>query len=161
MFENEIAVNRHQLRLLEKIARDLPATALYESSPGHGHPPAWILGHLATVGELGQAMLGGTILHPQWRTTFGPGSSDAIEPMPGVDKQELVEATLIAYAGLQERAATADPAALTRPHAISLFEDTPIETLGHCVTLMLTSHFGFHLAQLSSCRRAAGHPPLF
>jgi hypothetical protein len=42
-----------------------------------------------------------------------------------------------------------------------LFDNTPIETFGHCVTLMLTSHFGFHLAQLSSCRRTAGHPPLF
>jgi hypothetical protein len=161
MFENEIIVNRQLLRLLNKIARDVPEASLYERSPGHGHPPAWILGHLAMVGELGQAMLGGAMAHPEWRTTFGPGSTDAIEPLPGVGKQQFVDATLAAYAGLQERAAVADPTTLARPHGISLFENTPIETLGHCVTLMLTSHFGFHLAQLSSCRRTAGHPPLF
>ena len=42
------------------------------------------------------------------------------------------------------------------PHAVKVLEGTPIETLGQCISHLLTSHFGFHLSQLSSCRPRGG-----
>lgn len=161
MFENDIAINRHQMRLFDKIAADLAEESLFEPSPGHGHPAAWVLGHLAVSGEMGQRMLGGRMAHREWLALFGPGSSDAVAPLPGLTKQTLVDAVRAAYNGLRELAAGADAEPMQQPHSISLFEGTPIETLGHCVSLLLTSHFGFHLSQLSSCRRAAGFGKLF
>jgi hypothetical protein len=161
MFENEIAINRHHMRGFLRITGDVPEEATFQPSPGHGHPPAWIMGHLAATGELGQRLLGGAVAHPEWAALFGPGSSDKVLPAPGLSKEELVHATDEAYQGLQRLAASANPDAMSRRHEIKLFEGTPIETVGHCISLLLTSHFAFHLAQLSSCRRAAGHPALF
>jgi hypothetical protein len=44
---------------------------------------------------------------------------------------------------------------------VEIFRGTPIQTVEDAITALLTNHFGFHLAQLSSCRRAAGYPALF
>ncbi len=161
MFENDVTINRHQMRLFDMTVADLPEETLFAASPGHGHSAAWVMGHLAITGELGQSMLGGGVTHREWLALFGPGSSDAVTPTPGLTKQTLVDAVTAAYEGLQKLAAGADPAAMSAPHTVKLLEGTPIETVGHCVSLLLTSHFGFHLSQLSSCRRAAGHAKLF
>jgi hypothetical protein len=161
MFETDITINRHQMRLFDKTVADLAEESLFAPSPGHGHPAAWVMGHLAIVGELGQSMLGGNVTHREWLRLFGPGSSDAVAPAPGLTKQTLVDAVTAAYDGLQKAAAGADPEAMRAPHAVKVLEGTPIETLGQCISHLLTSHFGFHLSQLSSCRRAAGFGKLF
>ena len=46
MFENDITINRHQMRLFDKTVADLPEDTLFAPSPGHGHPAAWVMGHI-------------------------------------------------------------------------------------------------------------------
>lgn len=161
MLESAIAINEFQLAGFEKIVADLDDQALFTPSPGHGHPPVWIMGHLAISGESGQRMLGGTIMHADWGPLFGPGSSDQIAPQESLTRAVLGAAVVEAYRGLRELAMRATPESLLEPIRIPIFRGTPIKTRGDCVTLLLTNHFGFHLAQLSSCRRTAGHAPLF
>ena len=87
MFENEIAINELQLRQFAMTAPDIPEEDLYHPSIGHGHPPIWIMGHLAITAEMGQRMLGGTVRHPQWVRLFGRGSSDIVSPQDGLTKK--------------------------------------------------------------------------
>lgn len=161
MFDNEIAINQFQLTQFARIADDLADDSLYEPSPGHGHTPIWILGHLAICAEFGQSLLGGSLTHRKWAAVFGPGSSDRPEPDPEWSKVLFRDASLTGYQKLQEMAAHTDPAHLAKPHAFEFFRGTPIATIGHAVAVLLTNHFGFHLSQLSSCRRAQGHGPIF
>lgn len=161
MFENEIAINQLQLKQFETIMADLPAETLFMPGQGHGHPPVWILGHLAIVGEMGQTFLGGSLTHPFWVQAFGPGSNDDVQPDDGLKREALIAANLTAYETLRNMAGKATPEVTEKPHGIELFDGTPIQTVGHAITLMLTNHFGFHLAQLSSCRRDLGLPAIF
>lgn len=161
MFENEIVLNELQSGMFSRIYDDLPEDQMFRPGSGHGHTPTWIVGHLAIVGEIGQQLLGGSVTHPEWGALFGPGSSGEVDPAPGLSKVELGDAVQAAYAGLRSMCQTADPARLNAPHGIGLFAGTPLVTVRHAVALILTNHFGFHLAQLSSCRRESGHPPLF
>lgn len=161
MFENEIALNQFQLNLLETITADLPEECLFTPGKGHGHPPVWILGHLAIVGEMGQTFLGGAVSHPEWVPLFGPGSSDAVQPDASLTREALIAANTSAYETLRTLAANADAAAMAQPHPIELLHGTAIETNGQLLAHILTSHVGFHLAQLSSCRREHGQVALF
>ncbi len=161
MFESEIAVNENLLNQFAKIVADIPDDSLFESSVGHGHSPVWLLGHLAIVGEAGQRMVGGRIIHTEWLRLFGPGSTDNIPVDATLTKSALTTAVVDAYRRLRELAFATDEANVARPHGVSVLAGTPIVTVKHCLTHLLTSHFGFHLAQLSSCRRAAGFAHLF
>jgi hypothetical protein len=161
MFENEIAINEFLHGWLAKALADVSDAQWFEPGAGHGHPPAWILGHLAICGELGQMLLGGKVVHENWLPLFGPGSSDRVAADASLGKSVLHAATVSAYGELRKLAAAADAEHLKRPHGISLFDGTPIQTIGHATSLLLTNHFAFHLSQLSSCRRAAGHKAIF
>ncbi len=158
----ECAINAFQVAVFDKIVADIPESDLRTPAQGHGHTPIWILGHLALTGGLGRQLLGASVEPPQgWVEAFSPGTPDpvAAEP-PGVSKAMLVEAIQAGYAGLRDAYDTATPDVLERPHGIPFFRNTPIMTVGHAVALLLTNHFGFHLAQLSSVRRSLGKPPL-
>lgn len=161
MFESAIAINEFQIGGFEKIVADLPESDLFVPGAGHGHPPAWIMGHLAVAGESGLIAFGRTPSHPTWTSLFGPQSSDRISFDPSLTKPILSEAVIETYRNLRELASTADPELMARRHRVPLFYGTSIRTVGDCLTLLLTNHFGFHLSQLSSCRRAAGFSPLF
>ena len=161
MFDNEIAINELQLGLFASIAADIPEDQLFSPGAGHGHPPAWILGHLAVTGEMGCQLLGGSLVHDDWISEFGPGSSDFVQPRSDLSKDVLVSAVTSAYESLRTMARNADANVTERPHGIELFANTPVKTVSHAVALLLTNHFGFHLAQLSSCRREQGHAALF
>ncbi|MEM9659757.1 MAG: DinB family protein [Planctomycetota bacterium] len=161
MFENDIAINRFQLGFFDKVVADLPEAELFQAAPGHGHPPVWILGHLAVTAQMGESLLGGSVSSPQWIERFGPGSSDAVALDESLTKSSLNAAVVESYAMLQSAAAEATASQVAQRHQFDLFRGTPIETVGHVISLLLTNHFGFHLAQLSSCRRSAGFTPLF
>lgn len=161
MFENEIAVNEFQLDQFARIVADLDEGTLFQPGLGHGHPPIWILGHLAITGEMGQALLGGKVMHRSWLPLFGPGSSNDVPRREELTLASLSQLIPQTYRELRRLAASADPVAMQKPHGFKLFENSPIQTVGHAITLLLTNHFGFHLSQLSSCRRAAGHKALF
>lgn len=161
MFENEIAINEFLIRQLEIIAKDIPDDDLFPPSVGHGHSPIWILGHLAISGEMGHRLLGGSIAHPEWLRLFGPGSAGTVSSDVQLTKQGLVSTIIETYERFRELALAADAKVATTPHSVNLFTGTSIKTVAHCITHLLTSHFSFHLAQLSSCRRVAGYGAIF
>lgn len=161
MFESEIAINEFLLGNFASIVKDLPEVTLFQPAAGHGHSPIWIMGHLTIVGEMGQRQLGGTVKHIEWLRLFGPGSSGTVEPRADLNREALCSAVVETYQQLRQLAEVAHESTLSRPHGIKVFEGTPIKTVKHSTALLLTNHFGFHLAQLSSCRRMAGYGPLF
>src|SRR5262245_48905222 len=136
MFENEIAINQFQVGQFQKSIADLPEETLFDPSPGHGHPPIWILGHLAITGENGQALLGGKASHPEWRALFGPGSSDKIAKDPSLTRELFQQAIPTIYEQLQRMAAQADPALVSQPHEFAPFKGTPLKTKGHLIALI-------------------------
>jgi hypothetical protein len=161
MFDSAIVINEFQCKGFEKIAADITEQSFFEPSAGHGHSPAWIIGHLAISAEAGMQYFGRAIAHPEWSPLFGVGSSGQVTPSEAICKEVLQSALLQNYHDLREFAAQASPEAMSQPHRIPFFHGTPIKTVGNCIMLLLTSHFASHLSQLSSCRRAAGFAPLF
>lgn len=161
MFDNEIVLNEFMHGWLAKVLADVSDEVWFEPAAGHGHPPVWVLGHLAICGELGQALLGGKVTHERWLPLFGPGSSDRIGAHASLAKSPLHEGCIAAYRDLRQMASAVDAGQVNRPHGIDLFSGTPIQTVGQVTTMLLTSHFSFHLSQLSSCRRAAGMKAIF
>lgn len=162
MLTREAANNRFQLGIFQKLIGDIDDSKLFVPAGGHGHLPIWILGHLAICAEMGQQMLGGTLEHPEWMPLFGMGSSGKVTPEEAPSRDLLVTSIVEGYARLQDMATSPEcEPLLSRDHGIAPFADSPIRDVGDIVTLLLTNHFGFHLAQLSSCRREAGYPPLF
>lgn len=161
MFHDVIAINEFQLGQFSRIVSDIPKNQLFKPGAGHGHPPAWVLGHLAITAELGHRLLGGTITHIPWLKLFGPGSSDQMTDDGSLTKDQLVTAIISGYQQLRELAAHADPEQMAQPHGAEILKGTPIQTKGQLISHLLSSHFGFHASQLSSCRRAEGHQALF
>ena len=161
MFHHLITINEFQLDLFSRVASDLPESRLFVPGPGHGHPPIWILGHLAITAELGHRLLGGTIAHVPWLKLFGPGSSDQIADDGSLSKSLLVDTVHSSYQQLRVLAAQAIPQKMEEPHGAEILKGTPIQTKGQLIAHLLSSHFGSHLSQLSSCRRAEGHKALF
>lgn len=110
---------------------------------------------------MGRMLFGKRPANMAWMRLFGPGSKDSIASDPGLTKSALCQAIRDNYREFRQLASQADPVAMAKPTTFELFQGTPIQTIEHVVAHLLTSHFGFHLAQLSSCRRAAGHAALF
>ena len=101
MFEHEIAVNEYLLMYFSKVAKEIPEDSYFHPSVGHGHPPVWILGHLAIVCEMAQMKLGGSIAHPEWVAMFGPGSSDIVHQNDALNKEEMIATTKENYRQLR------------------------------------------------------------
>lgn len=161
MFEREITLNQFLLKSMDDVVADIPADRIYDRSPGNGHPPVWVLGHLAICGELGEKFSGGDICHPQWLPQFGPGSPDDVEDNGHYSKAEIVSAIHETYARFESLAKNLKPESLDVPHGVELLEGSAIQTAGDLIAHLLSSHFGFHLAQLSAWRRAEGFKALF
>lgn len=160
MFQREIKLNKFLLGYFDKVVADIPDDRITERAPGGLHPPVWVLGHLAIVGEMGQMLLGGDLNHPEWIERFGPQSSDDVPDAAQYSKSKFVDVIRTGYPQLCEMIANAPPARLDAPHGIGILEGSPIETVGDAMAHLLNTHFSFHLAQLSGWRRAAGNAPL-
>ena len=161
MFESEIKLNQFHVRGFQAVVADIPADRLNERAPGNGHPPVWVLGHLAICAELGQKLCGGTIEHMAWLPAFGPGSSDEITDEGRYSKDEFMSVITNGYPKLAELAANASADVLDQPHGVELLNGSALVTVGDVLSHLLSSHFAFHIAQLSAWRRAAGHSALF
>lgn len=161
MFETETTLNQFMLQGFQQIVSDIPEDRVNERPVGSGHPPLWVLGHLAICVEMGETLLGGTLKHPEWAAVFGPGSSDDVEGPEQYSKDELIAAIVDGYPKLCAAAQQAPAAPLAEPHGLELLAGTAIQTRGQLLAHLLTTHLSFHVAQLSGWRRAAGHGPLF
>lgn len=130
MFSHELAINEFQLDYFAKIVADLPEAALFRPAAGHGHTPAWVLGHLAICAELGQQMLGGSLSHPAWKKRFGPGSVDNIAQDGTLSLSLLTNAVADGYRDLRGAARTTkDESLLARPHGLPALTGTPIVSI--------------------------------
>ena len=161
MYEQEIKLNKFMMDSFRQVVEDIPIDQMNDRSPGNGHPPLWVLGHLAICVELGHLMLGTPIKTPQWMSVFGPGSSDNIDNPEAYNAADLIIKVTEGYSALCRAAANADVDALAKPHDVALLEGSPLLTCGDLLSHLLATHFAFHVAQLSAWRRAAGNPPLF
>jgi hypothetical protein len=161
MFERESRLNEFLLGYFKNVVQDIPAAEITQRAAGGGHPPVWILGHLAICPELGETYCGVEWKHPLWKERFGPGSPDDVPDADSFSKDQLVDAIVQGYPRMVQTASAADPSLFEKPHGLALLDGTPIKTRGDLVAHLLTSHFAFHLAQLSGWRRSAGHGPLF
>lgn len=161
MFQRESMLNQFSIGYLETLAAEVTPENFNSRPTSSGHPPVWILGHLAICGELGIKLLGGELSHPTWMVLFGPGSSDELKSPETFSKEEFFDVIKSSYAEMVTMANNASAEQLDASHGIDLLDGTPINTVGDLIAHLLTTHFAFHSAQLSDWRRASGHEKLF
>lgn len=161
MLTTERSINAFFRSGLHQLLKDIPTERMNERPPGHGHPPLWILGHLAICAEFGEAILGKEMQHPDWVPVFGPGSSDDIQNPETYSANELIEVIDHAYPRLMDLIDATSEKVLAADHSVELLKGGAIVSVADLQAHLLTSHFAFHTAQLSGWRRAAGFGPLF
>ncbi len=162
MFAQEITLFHFMFGYLQKVLTGFSDDDLLESVPGAVNPPAYILGHLAISNDFTLSMLRQPTVCPKpWMVAFGPGSAPDKMKIDYPSRTALVEAIQTGYERIVAAAPHADPEAMSQPHSVPLFQGTPIQTVGDCVALLMTTHFSLHVGQLSLMRRQHGHAPLF
>lgn len=161
MLTTERSINDFFRAGIHQLMKDIPFNRINERSPGNGHPPLWILGHLAICAEFGEAILGQQMQHPDWVAVFGPGSSDEIANPEAYSVEEIITVIDEAYPRLMDLIDKSPADALAADHSIELLKGGALVSVADVQSHLLTSHFAFHTAQLSGWRRAAGFGPLF
>lgn len=166
-FQSSLTCFRFCCDMLRSQMAQIPAERVDEE-PGPGlKAPRWVLGHLAE-GHLYLTMfLGIDAPFPDdWARAFAPGTPssapyglDGGEELPPVDG--LLDYVNRTEQPILEAAAAADATQLDDPHGIAILDDTLIQTKADLISHLLTSHYAFHLGQLSLWRRAAGIDPMF
>lgn len=162
MLEQAVTVYEFMLGMCRTLAADIDDDHLLTPPFAGANPPLWILGHLAVVTDYAGKMLGAERQCPrEWHVMFGPGSKpgNMQEPLP--TKDELLSAIAKGHARVVSALEKATPETLAQPQPYDLLKPTNMKTVGDVLVHMMTSHEGFHLAQLSACRRKLGRPPLF
>jgi hypothetical protein len=96
----------------------------------------------------------------EWHAQFAPGTKPADLKAPLPTKEELVGAIEAGYTRIAEAAPSASAEVLDQPHQVELLAPTVLKTNGDVLGHLLCTHFSFHLAQLSGCRRAGGKAPI-
>ena len=160
MFENELTLNTFCRDYLKTLANDLSNQDLTVET--NGKTPQWILGHLRVVADMPRGMVGlESVLDPAWGASYGPGSKPGSEGSPIFEVDQIVSETVAAYEELTNASQNASADVMSQPHGLALLEKTALKTNGDLLSHILSTHFMFHLAQLSACRQAKGNGPLF
>ncbi|MEM6855359.1 MAG: DinB family protein [Planctomycetota bacterium] len=146
----------------EGLLADIDAEDAFRPVHENGHHPAWIIGHLATIGSRGIAMLGGQppIDLEEWSPRFGIGSEPTNDPGDGPSWDELIAAWRATHDVADEVGREASVALLNKPNPIERRRDT-LPTTGDMAGFIFSSHEAVHLGQLSAWRRVQGRPRLF
>jgi hypothetical protein len=158
---HQFTIYRFMYRYGRQIIADLSEEQMKTPAFTGANPPSWIIGHLTVSADYGLKIMGQPMLAGKnWHVMFGPGSS----PMKHLDKHPNRAELLAAYEAGHDAVLAALPnvnmEAMKAPSFFEpLLKDLP--TLGDLLTHLVTSHEGFHVAQLSACRRAGGMSPLF
>ena len=160
MFENEATLVKFCCEYLSKISGDISDADL--SNETNGKTPRWILGHLRVVADMPRPMVGlESKLDETWVANYGPGSKPGGADGPSFELAQVVTETVGAYKELAEAARGADAEVMAQPHGLPILDGTALKTRGDLISHLLSTHFSFHLAQLSACRQAKGLGPLF
>jgi hypothetical protein len=161
MFDHEIRVSKQMGVYVKAVVKDFDDAQFTRPVAGAINPPAYIISHLISSADSGLVKLGrAPLCTDEWRKTFGPGC----QPDPNykyLPKAELLQLFDRNYDEFRSAAATATPDVVAQPHGVPLFSGTPIESVGDIVVLLLTSHLGVHIGQMSMMRRQLGFAPIF
>jgi uncharacterized damage-inducible protein DinB len=154
-------VNEFNLHLLKRLLADWPESELDWQPQDELHSARWLLTHLAIAVDYGlmQFDLKG-VCPAAWHQAYGPGS----RPGSAENRPEIAELLSVieeGYAQLRSLASQLDTAPLREAHSVPLLAKTPLKTRGDLATHILSTHFAFHVGQLSMLRRMLGRPPLF
>lgn len=161
MLTTERSINAFFRSTIHQLLKDIPVERINERPVGNGHPPLWILGHLAICAEFGEALLGKQMQHAQWVPVFGPGSPDDVQNPDSYSTDEFLEVIDQAYPRLMDLIDETSAEVLNADHEVELLKGGALVSVADIQAHLLTSHFAFHTAQLSCWRRAAGFGPLF
>lgn len=161
MFEREITLNRFLRAYLQRLVPDLDDEHYCAAPYPGGNPPVWILGHLAFTTDSGcRIVMTEPVCPAEWGALFAPGTKPETLRPPYPTKEEFVASIENSCEKIAQAIPNVPAKLFDRPHPIELLRETPLKTLGDVLAHLLTSHFSFHLAQLSACRRVAGRPPI-
>ena len=149
----------------ERLAAAIPDDRFAEVPLPGMNPPAWLLGHVAVVGNFALSRLAAAgadaepVELPGWRGNFGIGSAplvyaDGFVPPTAAELRAAVRET---HARVLAAAAAVPPDRLTEPTDPDRLADR-FPTAGDLLTHLLTTHDAVHWGQLSAWRRAAGLP---
>jgi DinB superfamily len=162
MFERELRLNGLMYGLMQKLLHEIDETRFQHPLVEGGNSPAWILSHLAVVNDYCLKNLGEQrILPAEWHKRFRPGAAPKDDPSPMPTKTELLETLEKGRRQICETIAKVDPERMEQPQNSDFFKDSPVKTIGDVVAHLLTTHFAFHLGQISSWRRLEGQPYIF
>lgn len=156
MLELEIRLFQLSLGYARKLVWDIePTQFALQNAPGMNHPD-WIIGHLATVADMGARLLGEEVQLPEdWPGRFGPGSKVSPHLVDYPSKDELLDAFETTSARLADLVANASEKRLQLDQPTPFFRDQ-LPTIGDLIAHILTTHIMLHLGQLSAWRRLNG-----
>jgi hypothetical protein len=161
MFERERKLYDFLLGYARRLVADVDdARFADQPAPGLNHP-AWLLGHMAVVSDVGLGLLGRPRETPRlWKVLFGTASTPRADRDVYPSKDELWSAYESGHQRLTAAVVDAAPEAMEAPHPVD-FLKPGLATVGDLVAHILTTHEALHLGQLSSWRRHAGLSHLF
>ena len=161
MFESETTLLNFALDYLKNLCADLDDADLTTLSESTGKTPQWILGHLRIASEFGIQMLGAEpACGPDWFAAYGPGSQPNSEDSPAFSVASVLDDIGSGYARLLELTKAASSETLGEKHGFEPLEPA-IMSKSDLMSHLLTTHFTYHLAQLSACRRGKGLGVIF
>jgi hypothetical protein len=146
-----------------QILTDIPDDRMLFRPTPESNPALWILGHLAASADSAAARMGA---EPRFPKAFAPlfqRSSDpaTLAATPNLPSRvELMSILTSAHEQIASRLPKVPAEALAQPHGVPFLADSPAKTVGDVLVHLLTTHLGFHTAQLSLIRRQLGHKPL-
>jgi uncharacterized damage-inducible protein DinB len=162
MYEHELTLFDFNLHMVKGLTRDLREDQLDHRIQHLGHSPRWILAHLAVATDYALKCCGVAPALPEsWHNSYGFKSSDADAAAPRPTKAELLAAIDAGHARVRQAVAALKPGQLAHAHPLEQLKSTPLQTFEHVLGHLLTTHFAYHLGQLSAWRRQMGFPALF
>lgn len=95
-----------------------------------------------------------------WFAVYGPGSQPGTPDAPTFSVEAVLADIEAGYHRLLELTKSASTDVLAEKHGFEPLEPA-IMSKRDLMAHLLTTHFTYHLAQLSACRRSKGMPPVF
>jgi uncharacterized damage-inducible protein DinB len=161
MFNYETGLNKFNRAYLDNVLADLPDDQLDVQPHPELHSARWILCHLAIAADYAFKMLDmPTLCSKAWHKNYGPSSQPGTAADVKPSRTELLAAIDDGYTKLCHALPTVSVEHLSVPHGVPLLEGTLLKTRGDLVCHILTTHFAFHVGQLSVNRRMMGRAPL-
>ncbi|MFO0011582.1 MAG: DinB family protein [Planctomycetota bacterium] len=161
MLENECVLNRFMVDYMQMLVADIDESEM-DGQPCAGfNPPRWTLGHLAVYTDYALRTTGARFQCPKdWHRSFARGSESGNAPAEKPSKEELVGKIVSGFEMVRARCQQVEHAQLDAPHSVPFLLASPLKTVGHVLSHLMTTHLASHLGQLSAWRRLQGRSPV-